>query len=353
MITTKKLATFSKRLYTTKRPSYEIFDRALKNHQKLPKASNFQDVQYLKEESIKKIISTLSFINRDFSNLLDIGSSYGHFVDAITKNKELNRNDGKITGMEKMDDLYLKELQLVKSKLKNVYMVESNKELLDFKKYKEEGENSNSAINIIKINADEETLIDPQLTSEKFNCLISNLSMHWINNLPSFLDKCFSLLKPKDSIFIGSMFAQDTLFELRSSLQLAELERKGGISPHVSPFVTVQDLGNLLNKSGFKMITIDIDEIVIEYPDLLTLMNELQLMGENNCLFERENLSKDVLLAADSIYKKFYGIPDNSEGKTRTIYPATFRVLFFIGWRDSTIQHAEKGSQTVDFKDIL
>jgi NADH dehydrogenase [ubiquinone] 1 alpha subcomplex assembly factor 5 len=31
------------------------------------------------------------------------------------------------------------------------------------------------------------------------------------------------------------MFGGDTLFELRTALQLAELEREGGIAPHVSP----------------------------------------------------------------------------------------------------------------------
>lgn len=31
----------------------------------------------------------------------------------------------------------------------------------------------------------------------------------------------------------------DTLMELRVSLQLAELEREGGFSPHISPFVEV------------------------------------------------------------------------------------------------------------------
>jgi NADH dehydrogenase [ubiquinone] 1 alpha subcomplex assembly factor 5 len=34
----------------------------------------------------------------------------------------------------------------------------------------------------------------------------------------------------KDGCFIGAMFANDNLFELRVSLQLAELERRGVIN---------------------------------------------------------------------------------------------------------------------------
>ena len=41
-------------------------------------------------------------------------------------------------------------------------------------------------------------------------------------------------LKP-DGVFVGALFGGDTLFELRTALQLAEVEREGGISPHISP----------------------------------------------------------------------------------------------------------------------
>ena len=72
------------------------------------------------------------------------------------------------------------------------------------------------------------------------------------------------------------MFSGETLFEMRCSLQLAELERQGGFSPHVSPFVEMQDVGGLLNRSGFKMLTVDVDEIVVGYPTLFHLMEDLK-----------------------------------------------------------------------------
>lgn len=45
-------------------------------------------------------------------------------------------------------------------------------------------------------------------------------------------------LKP-DGVFVGAMYGGETLFELRSALQLAEVERQGGIAPHISPFTQV------------------------------------------------------------------------------------------------------------------
>lgn len=105
--------------------------------------------------------------------------------------------------------------------------------------------------------------------------VISNLSLHWINDLPGCFRTIMKSLKP-DGVFLASVFGGDTLFELRSSLQLAELERKGGISAHISPFTQVQDIGMLLNQAGFKMLTIDSDELVIGYPSMFELMYDLK-----------------------------------------------------------------------------
>lgn len=50
----------------------------------------------------------------------------------------------------------------------------------------------------------------------------------------------------------------------------------GGLSPHISPFTSVQDIGNLLTRAGFAMLTIDTDEIVIGYPSMFELMWDLK-----------------------------------------------------------------------------
>lgn len=114
-------------------------------------------------------------------------------------------------------------------------------------------------------------------------------------------------LKP-DGVFMASLFGGETLFELRSSLQLADIERKGGISPHISPFTQIRDVGALLNHAGFTMLTIDTDEIVVTYPSIIELMYDLKGMGESNAAFNRPlTLSRDVLMAAGAIYQEMYG----------------------------------------------
>lgn len=59
----------------------------------------------------------------------------------------------------------------------------------------------------------------------------------------------------EDCPLIGCIPGNDTLYELRTSLQIAQQEIENGISPHVSPTLQTQDMSNVLNKAGFHLIT--------------------------------------------------------------------------------------------------
>ena len=183
-----------------------------------------------------------------------------------------------------------------------------------------------------------------------FDAVFSSLSIHWINNLPSLLAQVNEILKP-DCPFIAAMFGGDTLFELRTSLQLADLERRGGVSPHVSPLADVRDVGGLLNKAGFKLLTVDVEDIVVEYPDTFALMRDLQAMGENNAILHRElgPMSRDVLLANEAIYRELH-MEDGARG-----IPATFRLIYMIGWKEGKGQSKplQRGSGEVNLTDVL
>ncbi|VDP42815.1 unnamed protein product [Schistosoma mattheei] len=151
-----------------------------------------------------------------------------------------------------------------------------------------------------------------------------------------------------DGCLLGVMPAMDTLYELRVSLQLAELERLGGISSHISPFVDSVDMANLLQCAGFNLITLDIDEIVIHYPDIFALMNDLRFMGESNATVHRPlRLNRDVLFAASAIYNEKFSVPREDEENERCI-PATYRLLYFIGWKPDPSQVSDHCSLCVD-----
>lgn len=182
-----------------------------------------------------------------------------------------------------------------------------------------------------------------------FDAVLSSLSMHWINDLPGVLAQVNNILKP-DSPFIGVMMGGDSLFELRTSLQLAEQDRRGGVATHTSPLADVRDVGGLLQKAGFNLLTVDVDDIVVDFPDIFALMKDLQAMGESNAVVTREKgpIQRDVLLAAEGIYRALHGNEDGS-------LPATFRLIYMIGWKHSPTQAEplERGTAMFSIKDYL
>jgi NADH dehydrogenase [ubiquinone] 1 alpha subcomplex assembly factor 5 len=87
------------------------------------------------------------------------------------------------------------------------------------------------------------------------------------------------------------------------------------------------------------------------YPNIYELMYDLKGMGESNCAWNQNlNLTKDVLLAANSIYKDMYGVEENG----LVGLPATYQILYFIGWKpdESQIKAAKRGSGQVSLKDL-
>ena len=178
---------------------------------------------------------------------------------------------------------------------------------------------------------------------------MSSLSLHWINDLPSTLRQMNNVLKP-DAPLLACMFGGDSLFELRTSLQLADLDRRGGVSTHVSPLADVRDVGGLLQSAGFKLLTVDVDDIVVGFPDIFSLMQDLQAMGENNAVLMRDMgpLNRDVVLAAEGIYRELHGSEDGT-------LPATFRLIYLIAWKEGEGQEQplQRGSGQVNLGDIL
>jgi len=116
------------------------------------------------------------------------------------------------------------------------------------------------------------------------------------------------------------------------------------------------------------MLTVDVDDIVIIYPDIFALMTDLQNMGEGNAVLGREMgaVSRDVLMAAEGIYRELHGEevgPEEMEGiansgmevKGGKVLPVTFRLIYMIGWKEGPNQPKplQRGSGEVSIKNIL
>lgn len=163
--------------------------------------------------------------------------------------------------------------------------------------------------------------------SEKtFDLITSNLTLHWLNDIPGALHQIKNVLKP-DGLFLGAMLGGDTLIELRSSLLEAEIQNSSSVSSRTSPVLDLTEAGLLMQRAGFSLPVIDTDIITVTYNDIFALMRELRAMGETNSLISRskKTLSRKTLTTAASFYKKKYPAEN---GRIR----ATFQIIWLTGW---------------------
>lgn len=318
-------------------PAIQVFDTHTKWTHKERAAANEEQsrkVDYLRDEVAARLCDRLLDINRTFPKALDFGANACNIARILTRPNPDPDAKGK-------------DAEPISKRVGSIHCTDTSPSLL----YRGRAEPFNKEIDITR-----EVLKNPEYLPyepESFDLAMSSLSLHWINDLPSVLAQINTALKP-DAPFIAAMSGGDTLFELRGSLQLAEQERMGGIGTHISPLADVRDVGNLLTRAGFKLLTVDVDDIIVDYPSTFALMSDLQAMGEANAALRRDasGIRRDVLLATEAIYRELYG--EQGEDGSITI-PATFRTIYMIGWKESPDQAKplERGTGESNLTDVL
>ncbi|XP_018320086.2 arginine-hydroxylase NDUFAF5, mitochondrial [Agrilus planipennis] len=295
--------------------SMYVFDRKTKTLQR-KRAAEAKDVDlydYIKDEVGFRLADRIFDIKRKFKLAADIGCSRGYVSKHIPPE-------------------FVEEIILCDTNQANLDAIQLHSGL----KYK-------------KQILDEEHI---EFEPNSLDLVVSSLSLHWVNDLPGAFKRILQALK-QDGVLLAAVFGGDTLYELRSSLQLAEMERKGGISPHISPFTEIRDIGNLMSRAGFAMLTIDTDELIINYPSMFELMWDLKGMAENNAALNRSlHLNRDTQFAASAIYQEMYGKYDRETNESNV--PATFQIIYMVGWKPDPTQPkpSERGSGEVSLKDL-
>lgn len=165
-----------------------------------------------------------------------------------------------------------------------------------------------------------------------FDAVLSNLSLHWVNDLPGALLQIRKALKP-DGLFLASMLGGETLKELRECLTEAEIATAGGLSPRVSPFADVRDLGSLLQRAGFALPVVDADVVTVSYEKPMNLLVDLRAMGESNAVIEAHKgmMRKDTIAQALALYEDRHV---DADGR----FPATFQIITMTGWGPADTQ---------------
>jgi malonyl-CoA O-methyltransferase len=147
----------------------------------------------------------------------------------------------------------------------------------------------------------------------------SNLALQWVNELPRAFVEMRRVLAP-GGLFLFTTFGPDTLKELRA----AQADTDG--HPHVSRFIDMHDIGDMLVEAGFADPVIDMETFTLTYDDARAVMRDLKAIGAHNAAENRPSAlsGKQWLAAVERNYENF-----RREGKL----PATFEVIYGHAWR--------------------
>jgi NADH dehydrogenase [ubiquinone] 1 alpha subcomplex assembly factor 5 len=225
----------------------EVFDKELLLRRRSNSVALFGadgTYDYLRRECAERLVDRLDDISRPFPEALDLGCDTGHVFTALTCR---NGSSGEtLTGG--VQSLVQTDTACFLSSPQN-----TGSAIVSGESWSENG--ISTRFNII----DDENL---ELSPGSYDLILSSLHLHWVNHLPGLLDRVKRALRP-DGAFVGCMLGGSTLRELRHCFFLAEQERRGGVSPHCSPFARPSDVSALMQGAGFALPTIDVDTITV------------------------------------------------------------------------------------------
>jgi len=286
----------------TSAPTHIVFDRRAVRQHRDRAADRFDDNDFLFREIGARLIERLDDVNRRFARVLDVGCRTGLLRAAL----------GRRAGVETVVGMDLSARMVARTGRPALV-------------------------------ADEEQL---PFADGSFDLVVSNLALHWTNDLPGALVQLRRALKP-DGLLLAALFGGDTLAALRAALLGAELAETDGARPRVSPVADVRDAGMLLQRAGFELPVVDADTISVSYPDVLALMRDLRVMGETNAVAERQRTltRRGVLARAGALY------PREPDGRIR----AGFQAIFLTGWapHESQPKPLKPGSAAQRLADAL
>lgn len=289
----------------TKPSAIEVFDRQLLRMRRDRAAMGIGDYDFLLRDVAARLSDRLSLVKRDFARVLDLGAHHGVLADM------LKTRAGTV-------DVFASDMSPRFAAQSNVPSIAADEEFLPFR-------------------------------AHCMDAVVSNLSLQWVNDLPGALLQIRQILKP-DGLFLAAVLGGESLRELRDSLMQAELAVSGGASPRVSPFIDMRDMGGLMQRAGFALPVVDSDMITVDYPHALKLMQDLRGMGASNATRNRLMIPtrREVLLEAGKIYQEKFG---SITGRV----PATFQVIYAIGWKphESQQQPLKPGTAAVRLADAL
>lgn len=176
------------------------------------------------------------------------------------------------------------------------------------------------------------------LMADSIDLIVSNLMLHWSNDLEKAFIGFESVLAP-NGLLLFTTFGPDTLKEMRESWSSVDDQ------PHTSNFVDMHEIGDALLKAGFINPVTDMESITMTYSTVRQLMKDIKNIGFTNTAIDRGKglMGKEKLESFERAYDQF----KTPEG----LYPATWEIIYGHAWLGEGIKY-ENFDHVISIKEL-
>ena len=157
------------------------------------------------------------------------------------------------------------------------------------------------------------------LAAGSLDLVWSNLTLQWINDPMEVFAECLRALAV-GGLLTFTTFGPDTLLELRAAF--SGVDR----ATHISRFIDMHDLGDMLVHAGFAEPVMDMEKLTLTYADAMTMMRELKAIGAHNA-----TLGRPRGLTGRARWRKVLDALEAFRRDGRL--PATFEVVYGHAWK--------------------
>ena len=176
-----------------------------------------------------------------------------------------------------------------------------------------------------------------------FDLIIWPGGLDSVNDVPGALVRLRALLAP-DGLLLGAFVGDGSLAKLRRAVMADGVRAIARLHPQIDLAAT----GNLLQRTGFTLPVVDVDDLVVRYGDWFALVRDLRAAGLSSRLspapppLTREEVARIALAFADQA---------DADGRIAE----NFRLVHFSGWAPHPDQPkpARRGSGTASLADAL
>jgi malonyl-CoA O-methyltransferase len=171
------------------------------------------------------------------------------------------------------------------------------------------------------------------LARDSQELVISNLALHWSDDLDQAISEFARVLRP-GGLLSFSTFGPDTLGELRAAWATVDSHN------HVNLFVDMHDIGDALIRAGFSDPVLDVEHVTVTYGSLDELLRDLKATGESNVTSGRPPgliTPRQLKILADA-----YESNRNADG-----LPATYEVVYGHAWAAAPRQRQTRDGETL------